>query len=314
MAIHEQHALVNQVTLHKLTFVRDLLKSKQLHSSGTRDKVRERCLEYLDEGKLTVEDFQSLLEPLEMWGNQRIRLVRFDEHLLNRFSNREAVIVAVQQNDLQRILDSKLPVAISEEITPLSIRYGESAGRRLLTLVGGKMRLVEVPADELGDKMDEAHPDVVWRPFRTEQQKVVSFAEIDLDSGLAMISTKLLRQGAKYTAEFGEFFWAFEPFISLSDADLIPLVGAVYRIFHTTQAEEVRIYNQKLRDAQGGTMDTKAHSSRADVRQHNLLNAAIELFGDDTPGYFCNCRWQQCQDLCEEVHTNIHGQEGEITI
>jgi len=60
-------------------------------------------------------------------------------------------------------------------------------------------------------------------------------------------------------------------------------------------------------------MDTKAHSSRADVRQHNLLNAAIELFGDDTPGYFCNCRWQQCDGLCEEVHTNIHGQEGEIT-
>ena len=82
MPTQEDIELIEQATLHKLAFVQAFLRRKKLAFSGAREIVRARCITYLDNGEISADELKALLESLDLWGNQRIRLVRIPDHEL----------------------------------------------------------------------------------------------------------------------------------------------------------------------------------------------------------------------------------------
>lgn len=309
----EEHLLVEQVTLYNLKFTRELLRKKGLRSSGTRDVVRKNCIAYLKSAELVAADLWALLAPLEMWGNQRVRLLRFSDKELAPFQSREATIERARLAELEHLIDEKLPLIVPNEVRPLSIRYVERDDRRLLILIAGKVREVWIYQHDLPNREDELDPEIVYRPFKRELQNTVSFAEIDLDSGDALISTKLLRTGTGYAAEFDELYRCFEPLFQLADATTVDLYRATKNTY-TLDTTEVRIRNQRSLTSSGGTASFTSHSSLADVRSDSELDHAQRTLGTDAPGDYCNCNWLRNGELSEDVHVYLHGASGEVSI
>jgi hypothetical protein len=214
---------------------------------------------------------------------------------------------------MANLLPGQIALIPPLDLTPMRISYEENAGQRLLKLVAAKTRQIMQPQKDIPDHVDEVHyPGVVFKPFKVETQKVIAFAEIDLNTGLSLVSTALLRQGQGYKAEFEEFFTVFSPFIALQDADPVLLFNATHRI-PRLPGNEVKQVARQTKTSAGGKITYRSHNSRADLRADPEL-ARSQAALPNAPGLHCNCFWEPVNGLEERVHTHVFALEGEVSI
>lgn len=319
--------LIRQLTLRKLQFARELLREHKLASYGTRDRLNDRIGKAVNEGIIPPEEIELLLDELDAWGNQRVLLGVLPRRFLELYRDEAAVRERIREADLDTELLGREEVALipPEQLTPMGVQLLDDGSQRTLRLLAAKIRVVdtplrdhsEIPATELSAELPaglavDRSEGIVYKPFRRERQKAISFAEIDLDTGVSLISTTLLRHGVNYTGEFSEMFELFERLLPLGAMEFLPLYNAVREIRRLSH-DEVLIYSRRSRTAVGGTMELRSHSSAADIRQDELLeNAATAL--DTAEGAHCNCRWRPAAGLAEEVHTHIFSPKGEVSV
>jgi len=305
--------VVEQLTLRKLEYVRRLLASVDLPQSGIRSKVRERLVEAIERNLVSVSNLQALLNELDAWGDQRMRLGRIPVQALKEFRSANSIAKKAAKAKMAHLLPGQIALIPPLELAPMRISYEENAGQRLLKLVAAKTRKIMQPQKDIPDHVDEAHyPGVVFKPFKVETQKVIAFAEIDLNTGLSLVSTALLRQGQGYKAEFEEFFTVFSPFIALQDANPVPLFDAYHRIRRLPQTE-VTLVSRQARTKVGGKINYRSHNSRADLRADPELARSQDVLRN-APGLHCNCFWEPVNGLEDRVHIHVFAPEGEVSI
>lgn len=327
--------MIRQLTLHKLAYARFLLRERGLAVSGTRDVLTRRLSGAVDEGAIGRDDIHNLLDELDAWGDQRVRLGTMDRRVLRDFHDTAAVRGRIRDAGLDDELLGRDEITLvpPETLTPMSVQLLEGDGTRILRLLAAKIRVIdtplrdaaEVPAGQVPARLrpgpaQGAAPqapgavaaEIVYKPFRRERQKAVSFAEIDLDTGVSLISTTLLKQGMNYRAEFGELFAVFKTLLDLTEIHAQELYEAV-RLIRTLPQDEVLIYSRRSRTPVGGTMEIRSHSWTADVRQDPGLETAAAAL-PNAEGHHCNCRWLVRGELAEEVHTQILAPAGEVSV
>jgi hypothetical protein len=308
------HDIVEQITLRKLVHAREFLAASKLTRGGTRDQIRERLSKLVEDNEAVVSRLKFLLDELDAWGDQRIRIGRMPMDELADLKDEQAIIRKVTQAGLEHLLDGQIAVEPPGELTPMFISYEENESGRFLRMVAAKTRQVMVAQKDIPDMRDEEHyPGIVFKPYKEETQKAIDFAEIELGTGLTLSSTTLLRQGVGYRAEFNEFIAAFAPVIALHRVNPVELYTAVRSIRNALKNTEVRIMSRRARTSSGGYIDYRSHSSRADLRADTELGAA-EAALPTAPGVHCNCYWEQCPYLDEVVHTFIYAPQGEVSI
>lgn len=323
--------LINQLTLRKLHFTRELLRTHNLKISGTAEVVRARLHTAVDEGQIEPAAIEALLNELDHWGDQRLRIGRFEQRFVELYADVDAISQRVREAGMEEVYGRHgIDLSPPPVLTPMSVEYAETDAGRILRVVAAKTRTVDRPARDLPELRLSEEPElqarvvpagqeipldaerIVYKPFRREEQKAVSFAELNLETGFVLTSTTLLRYGTNYTAEFEELYELFASFIPLGAAEPTPLFDAVKRI-RELPLEEVRIYSRRSRTRVGGTLDLRSHSSRDDVRSDPGLEGADTVLAA-AEGLHCNCRWQASGELDEEVHTHILAPAGEISV
>lgn len=310
----DEHLLdvIEQLTLRKLEYARQLLKSAEMPYSGVRAKVRDRLIEALEKNRVTVSSLQTLLGELDAWGDQRIRVGHLPRGFLAKFHSFNSVSEAVASAGMVDLIDGEMALVPPSELTPLKISYEERASQKRLRLLAAKTRQIMLPQPEIPDHVDQQYPGVIFKPFKVETQKAIAFAEIDLVTGLIFISTTLLRRGHGYTAEFEEFFAVFQPLIALQDIDIVHFYVATNRIRQLPPGE-VRLVAREARTSVGGKIHFRSHSTRADMRTDPELTQSQAAL-PNLPGLHCNCFWEPVNGLEERVHTYVYGPEGEVSI
>lgn len=304
--------IIEQFTLRKLDYARDLLKSVELPYSGKRSNVRERLTKALEDGLILVSTLQVLLDELDAWGDQRIQLMRLPASMLTEFQSADAVARKAAGTNMSHLLQGTIALTPPLELTPMRVAHEESSSQKRLKLVAAKIRQIMIPQPDISDHSDDQYPGVVFKPFKVEVQKAIAFAEIDLDTGSAIVSTTLLRQGQGYKAEFEEFFTVFQPFIALLDSDPIPLLDATHQICQLP-SNEIRLVARQAKTAVGGKINYRSHSPRADMRSDPELDRSQAIL-PNAPGLHCNCFWEPVNGLRERIHTHIFAPAGEVSI
>lgn len=319
--------LIEQLTRRKLEYSRQFLKSEKLPHTGKRSILRERLMGAYLSGKIDEERLKQLLQELDTWGQQRIIIGHLEDSVIDVLNSEASVLDKAKQVGMEQLLDGVVELVPPEQLTPMVIDYTEENGNRVLRLVAAKTRQVWAPVKDLPEiefrrifdilenvdlAIAEKYNGVIYRPFKRETQKAIDFAEIDLDSGSTLLSTTLIRRGSSYSAEFEEFYKAFDPFITLRNLRPVQLFGANDEIYKLP-LEEVKVLAHNSTTDIGGSLRTKSHSGKADTRNDQQLSAVhSNLPGAPKP--YCNCEWQTCSDLDETVHTHIYAPAGEISI
>jgi hypothetical protein len=187
--------IVEQLTLRKLSYARRLLEVVNLPYSGPRPKVRERLVDAIDSKHIAVTTLKGLLDELDIWGDQRVRIGRLSAEVLAMLQSQDAIAAKAADVGMSALLDGDVALVPPLDLTPMQIIYEEEPGHRRLRLVAAKTRQILQPQLAIPDYVDPQYPGVVFKPFKVETQKALAFAEIDLTHGLTFISTTLLTNG-----------------------------------------------------------------------------------------------------------------------
>lgn len=313
MSHQEVSQVVEQLTRRKLHFSQKLLKDHGLPFSGDREKVRERVTEAIAKGKVKYSSASALLDELDAWGDQRIRIMRLDTSIVAALSTPQAVKKLADGAGLGDAYNGEIELVPPTRLTPMRIALEKKNAIPYIKLVAAKTREFLEPLDKVPEKTDKANPGVVWKPFRNESQKSVSFAEINIATGETVVSATLLRRGSQYEAEFEEFFELFDKFLPLDRGTSIHLFEANRRIRYDLLQTEVNIFRRRVPTRSGGTIDCRSHSPLVDIRTDPELIRADEAVKGQ-PCRLCNCYWEPTKVLQERVHTHVHGPEGEVSI
>jgi len=308
----EVQEVIEQVTRRKLSYARVLLRGSKLPYSGNRDQIRDRLMEAVKANKISLAILKDLLNELDVWGNQRIRLCRLPAEVLAEYQTEESVLKKAEEAGMGVLMGGEVALVPPLELMPMAISYEEQHGQRWLKLFAAKTRKVFEYQPNVPEHEHDDHPGVVFKPFKLESQKAVSFAEINLASGMSLFSTTLLRRGTAYHAEFEEFFAVFEPLIPLHRADPIPLFEANRGICGLPSAV-VRLVSRRARTSTGGKLEARSHSAKTDMRTDVELETYFPS-GSDTMGLHCNCVWEPSEELDEPLHTHVYAPQAEISI
>src|SRR6266545_3214563 len=183
MPDQEQIRIIEQVTLRKLEYVRNYLESRRQTKGGTRAAVRDRLIKLVGTDDSVIDDLRGLLTELDAWGDQRLKVAKFDQRDLKAFGTRKAVYKQIEQAGMSALFEGEIATEPPPTLTPMVIKYVEDGGNRTLQLYAAKSRIVEVLDNTLPIKTDERYPGVIFKPYRQEIQKALDFAEINLANG-----------------------------------------------------------------------------------------------------------------------------------
>lgn len=305
--------VIDQVTLRKLSYAQDMLEMARQPHSGSRMDVRRHLSKALEKKAISLRDIVALLDELDIWGDQRIRIVRLPKGVLAEYSTWDRVKEKISAAGMAELVDGPMQLVPPPELTPMRIEYEDGNGRRSLRLLAAKTRTYMVAQKDVPERHDEElYPGVVFKPFKEERQKAVGLAEVDLKSGLCIVSVAMFRRGMAYEAEFDEFYSVFESPIPLNKAEPVSLYSANHRIKQLPLGQ-LRLVSSRTRTADGGEVAATANSSKSDVRADRELQL-IDGLNPDAPHRQCNCYWECQEGLDEVVHTHIVADDGEISI
>jgi hypothetical protein len=311
MPVEEKTRIIEQITLRKLEYARKYLESKSQLKAGNRIEIRDRLLKLADTSDSVIADLRGLLSELDAWGDQRLKVAKFDLRDLKAFRSKKLVHQRIEEAGMSALLDGEIAIEPPAELTPMVIKYVEEENPSL-RLYAAKSRTVDIPEKTVPSITDERYPGVIFKPYRQEIQKALDFAEIDLANGEALFSTTLLKTGASYSAEFTELFEVFKPLISLEDAAKTVLYKAVKEIPKLSQ-DEVRTASNDKRTSIGGRIVHRSGSTKNDLRQDKEIMLS-ERATANIDSVSCNCFWASFGDLMEPVHAHIYAPEAEISI
>ncbi len=304
--------VIDQLTLYKLDFSREILKDANLPYSGNRLSVKNRLIRAVEDEHLSAAILQELLNDLDLWGQQRVCWRQLTPQSLAAYQTPEIVAARARGAGLESLLEGEVALVPPEYFTPMVIAYEQRPSGRFLRLIAAKTQIVREEQKQLEPLRDVDHPDVVYYPFLEKTQKVTAFAEINLDTGLAMISATLVRQGIKFEADFSGLYRSFEVFFTFGDADIVDLFSA-NKAIHGLSTGEVQLAEGRRRTSYGGVVSCKAHNPRADIRADTELSLTHQAL-PEAPGVYSDCHWNTCPGLKERVHTHIYGPNGEISV
>jgi hypothetical protein len=281
-----------------------------------RVKVRDNLAGLLEQKPDLKPKLRSLLEELDVWGNQRVRLRELPTSLLKTFSSERAVRQVATAAGMAELIDGEIPLVPPETSTPCRISYEERREDgnkiRLLTMVAAKTRTVLLPAPEEEEMRLDGRPGIVYKPFKEEKQRAIDFAEVNLDTGVSVISTPLARPGSIFNTEFESFYMVFLPLLDLAGSRVMQLYKATEKI-RTLPRREVRLRGQKARTSVGGSVNMSSHAPEVDMRSDpELLTTDRSLPAARRAN--CNCYWEPASGLSETVHTLVNAPEAEVII
>ena len=304
--------VINQLVQHKSDYIRELFTQVNLPRYGTTEKIRERLISAVDEEKINLPTLQNLLNELDLWGKQRLQMRKIEPRLLSEFQTIELIRNKIAATYLGDVFDGEIALAPSPKLTPMRVCCSGADGNLTMTFLAAKTREVWLPQPDIPNITQEAHPEVIFRPFKLVYQKSISFAEVHIPSGNILISTTALMQGRGYKKEFGEFIALFENFFPFADSEPVQLFRATERI-NEMPPENLSFYSQKRKTTSGTQLIYVANSLKTDFRNDDELTDTLAAMAGSSNA-FCNCVWQQSEDLGEKVHTHIYAPEGQIAI
>lgn len=297
--------VVDQLTRRKLAYSQSLLGMIGWRKSGTRKTIRKSLIKAVTEKEIGIGQLEVLLNDLDAWGDQRVRLIKFDP-LPDTFDSISSVREMIKLGPLSDLLDRDSTIAPPEEMAPITISFPSAS---LVRLIAGKLEKPLQKISDIAPRILDRDPSIQWIPFRVVNERQISFAEIDLDTGLCLVSISRSGSRSKYDKEFDNFFDIFRPVIDFYMADEVPLFDAVRNIYNAGD-KETRIYRHDGTTSKGGAVINKSMDRGADIRKDG--GHIVNYKGNR--GIFCNCFWTRNNTLTEEVHSLIFAPDGEISI
>lgn len=301
MKFDEKEFLVDSVMAQKTEHARELLHSVGYPKSGTKEVLRERLEQALDEGKITLANLAELLDTVDAWGRQHVILYstpsRVPTHL-KTVTGLESTLKNIGWN-----------IKVNEATSHINPTTKEL---RLVSLKKDRLRIEWVETRRWNERLPHLdHTDkvqgeeVVYQASKKRYQRAISFFEWNFTAETAELFIHRLPSGTRYDMEELVFKELLKPLIDLDTFDKVKMRKALTKLKDTPGVRERKT---NYVGASGAKLSMQSSSKQTTIAAVPELKQHRDLLRNSKLGAaFLNCFWEEGGNLQHEVHTHIDG-------
>lgn len=269
--------LLNLLFSHRMSWIQDFLRARSLASSGTKDDLRKRVEGFLEAGTVSTEDFVTLLDSIEGWGNQHGYLYRAPDPVLGFLSDQAKLKAKLKSLSRIELFNQSVPLQLPALPTLTTIQW--SISRIRFVWVERRPWRKRIPDQ---DKKEGAIELDAYQ--RKMSRGIVSFS-CDLTSGHSELLIQRLPSGENYAAERDKFHNLLSEFFDVEQ--LVPLkVSKAIKKFD--QDPRIRKRACQYATVMGSGVTYTSRSSQEDVYGDPSIKKARDALGTQMAGKLGN--------------------------
>src|ERR1017187_9114542 len=191
----EQQALIDFVLALRKSHIQDFLKQVELPRSGTKQELRERLQEALDEGDLTYEVLVDSLDSVAPWGKQHVFLYHGPRGDVQAWKDPDHTPRLLKQHRLGKLFNARLPLILPEKLTLSSVMHAD--GRLRVTAVE-KREYAERTPEHDEEKETDSGERITLKAYMHHLTRTLAAFEWDLNANVAMLQITQLQEDGDY--------------------------------------------------------------------------------------------------------------------
>lgn len=314
----EQRAIVEFMLALRKSHIQEFLQGVDLPKSGSKTELRERIQDALDEGRVSVDQLVAYLDTVVPWGKQHVFLFTGPGGDINSWKDPQSVLDKLKERQLDHLFNSRLPLALPEELTLSSITH---AGGKLRVTAVQKREYTERAAEHDETKVTDDDEKVILKAYVHHVSRTLVAFEWDLHANVAMLQITQLNQDALYEEVAKEFFKLVGGWLNsvmFTPVDVRPAIAKLHVSAGNGQAE-ARYHGIAVRTLGGSILSAKSASARDSVFADDVIDGAMIGVAKKSVGHLGNFYWLPgtngsplTNPLKTEVHVFIIGDKHRI--
>jgi hypothetical protein len=314
----EQAQVVTDLLALKKAQIRDFLARSELPKSGTKEQIRERIEEKLDEGSLLLSQLVEFLDEVVPWGKQHVYLYKGPQSSIASWKKTNWLAKLLKKHRLGKYLNAKLPLALPEKMKVSSILHDGS--RLRITAIKKREWWERDPDYDATTVTNEGDP-VDLRAFVHRVTRGLVAFEWDLMANTAFLQISQLPRGSRYEEVAREFFDLIAGWLDVNRFSVVDLRRAIKKLHILEEARtgETRSHGINYRTLKGRRFEAKSASPADPLLGEPPLDAALAAVRKSGVGHLGNFYWLPKRGtkpggslLSAEIHVVIVGQHNRI--
>jgi hypothetical protein len=314
----EQAQIITDLLALKKAQIADFLALAELHKSGTKEQIRGRVEEALDDSTISLAQIVQFLDDVIPWGKQHVQLYKGPRTSIANWKKTDWLAKLLKRHRLGKYLNASLPLALPEKMTVSCIYH--DAGRLRITAIKKREWWERNPVyDE--SKVTAEGDDVQLRAFVHRVTRGLVAFEWDLNANIAMLQISQLPTGFRYENVAQEFFDLIAAWLDINRFSTVDLRPAIKKLHELEEAGngETRSHGINYRTLQGRRFEGKSASPADPLLGETVIDAALGAVRNAGVGHLGNFYWLPSaatnpvvNPLDGEVHVMIVGSQNRI--
>lgn len=314
----EQELIITDLLALKKTYIGDFLSRCGLAKSGTKEEIRTRIEEALEEGDMSLSQIVDFLDEVIPWAKQHVYLYNGPKTSIANWRKPDWLTKIAKKNRFEKYLNASLPLVLPEKMKLSSIWH--DAGRLRVTAVKKRDWWER---DEEHDQAGETKEgdDIQLRAFVHRVTRSVVAFEWNLVANTAMLQISQLPRGIDYADVAEEFFTLVSSWLDIDKFTIVDLRVLIKKLDESEDAGtgETRSHGINYRTPQGRRFEAMSASPADPLLGEATTDTAIRAVRKVGIGHLGNFYWlanngkvHGVNPLDDEVHVIIVGSKNRI--
>lgn len=307
----EQALIITDLLALKKDQIGEFLAGAGLPKSGTKEVLRGRIEEALEDGSLAMSQIVQFLDSVIPWGKQHVYLYKGPQSPIADWRNETWVSNLLKKHRLGKYLNASLPLVLPDKMKVSSILHDP---KRLRITAVKRRDWWERDADYDDSTVSEEGDDVELRAFVHRVTRSLVAFEWDLVANTAMLQISQLPRGFDYAEVAEEFFELIENWLDRSLFSVIDLRPPIAKLHELEEAGtgEARSHGIDYRTLQGRQFGGKSASPADPLLGELPIDTALRAVRKSGIGHLGNFYWTASNNghvhvLTSEVHVIVVG-------
>jgi hypothetical protein len=314
----EQAALIDFVLALRKSHVQDFLRDAELSGySGTKEDLRARIQEALDEGEITYSQLVDFLDSVVPWGKQHVFLYHEPQTDIQAWKDPDHVHDLLKRHRAGKLFNAKLPLILPDKLALSSVTHTDY--RLRITAVQMREYRERVPEHDEEKEIDGER--VFLKAYKDHQTRTLAGFEWDLKANVAMLQITQLQEDGDYenlAEEFSRLVKAWLDMKHFGAVDLRPVIPKLHELEKNGHAE-ARSHGIDYRSLLGRRISARSPNPQASVHGEAYIDDAMDNVRKNSVGHLGNFYWlagkrpgPAANPLSGDVHVMIVGANSRI--
>jgi len=309
----EQSLIITDLLALKKKQIGEFLSAMGLPKSGTKEVLRGRIEDALDDGSLSLSQIVQFLDSVIPWGKQHVYLYKGPQSSIANWRKEEWVAQMLKKHRLGKYLNASLPLVLPDKMKVSSILHDP---KRLRITAIKRRDWWERNSDYDDTTTTNEGNEVDLRAFEHRVTRSLVAFEWDLVANNAFLQISQLPRGVDYADVADEFFELIEKWLDRSMFSVIDLRPPITKLhaLEETGAGETRSHGINYRTMQGRQFEGKSASPADPLLGEASIDAAMKAVRKAGVGHLGNFYWTPTNgssagvySLDSEVHVIVVG-------